>query len=370
MSLTANRPATVTATLKSAGVAYPIPLTADVSVRLYASDGATPITGPKALSSTEIGANWLSGIVVAAFTAIETQAVTLPFVVAIFTVTVNGSSRTWSVQVDVDLADESSPLFPSRVAAVAKLRRDRLMMLARSALPDLDVSDEFLWDKLRAAESEISHELRVPLTPTTFFPNQPTEQEIAALNGKPWGIDPGYDYDPASFQYNDKWGYIRLRNKPLHSVSRVRFAYPGGPTAYYDLPLDWLRMDKKYGHIQFVPSSTAFAAPLNAFVMQAIGAGRTIPLAMQITYVAGLDNVQANYPELMDVVFKKAALKIIEDAFLPQSGSISADGLSQSMSIDMDKHYDMIDRAINGGKGSNGGLMAAIHGVRMAALGG
>lgn len=262
-------------------------------------------------------------------------------------------------------------LFRSRSVAIAKLRRDRLMMAAANSIGDVSgLSDDYLWDKLRAAESEMAHELRVPLVPTHFFPAEPTAGEIAELAGQPWALDPGYDYAPKDFAYNDKWGFIKLRNKPLHSVSRVRFAYPGGPTAHYDLPLDWLRVDKKYGQVQFVPSSTAFAAPLNAFVMQAIGQGRTIPLAIQITYVAGLENVPANYPELLDVILKKAALKVIEDAFLPQSGSISADGLSQSMSHDMDKHRETIDRIINGEKGSNGGLMTAIHGVRFGVMGG
>jgi hypothetical protein len=261
-----------------------------------------------------------------------------------------------------------SALFPNRFVAIAKLRRDRLMMAATASMPTIDLSDDYLWDKLRAAESEIAHTLRVPLGATTFFPLEPTTDEIAALNGMPWAIDPGYDYEPGAFGSGDKWGLTKLRNKPLQSVSRVRFAYPGGSGSHYDLPLDWLRMDRKYGTIQFVPSSTAFIAPLNAFVMQAVGGGRTIPLAIQITYVAGLANAAADYPELLDVVMKKAALKIIEDAFLPQSGSISADGLSQSMSTDMEKHYDTIDRVLNGGKGSNGGLMTAIHGIRLGVM--
>jgi hypothetical protein len=254
--------------------------------------------------------------------------------------------------------------------AVERLRRDSLMIAAAGAFPSVPVTDDYLWEKLRAAESEMAHDLRVPLAPTAFFPDTPTPEQIAALGGQPWGIDPGYDYHPSDFQFNDKWGMIKLRNKPLHSVSRIRFAYPGGPTAHYDLPLDWLRMDKKYAMVQFVPSSTAFAAPLNAFVMQAIGNGRIIPLAIQMTYVAGLDNVAANYPELLDAIMKKAVLKIIEDAFRPQSGSISADGLSQSLSVDMDKYHDSIDRILNGGKGSNGGLMTAIHGVRVGVMGG
>lgn len=262
-----------------------------------------------------------------------------------------------------------SALFPNRLVALARIRRDSLMMLAQAALPGITVTDDYLWSKLRAAESEIAHELRVPLAPTAFFPSTPDAAQLAALPaGMTWAIDAGYDYSPGDFAFNDKWGFIKLRNKPLQSVSRVRFAYPGGDRAQYDLPLDWLRMDKKHGQIQFVPSSSSFAAPLNAFVMQAIGNGRTIPLAVQISYVAGLENAATNYPELIDVVLKKTALKVMEDAFLPQSGSISADGLSQSMSQDMDKHHDAIDRIINGGKGSNGGLMAAIHGIRLGVL--
>lgn len=261
-----------------------------------------------------------------------------------------------------------SALFPSKFGAIAKMKRDRLMVAAAGAMPSVALDDEYIWDKLRAAEAEVAHELRVPLTPTHFFPEEPSAEEVTALNGAPWGIDPGYDYQASDFGYNDRWGSLKLRNKPVHSVSLVRFAYPGGATSHYDLPLDWLRIDRKYGHVQFVPSSTAFVAPLNAFVMQAIGGGRTIPLAIQISYVAGLKDVDTNFPELIDLVYKKAAIKILEDAFLPQSGSISADGLSQSISNDMDKHQDSIDRILYGGKGGNGGLMAAIHGIRLGVV--
>ena len=261
-----------------------------------------------------------------------------------------------------------SALFPNRFTAVKKLRTDRLMLAATASMPSVALSDDYLWEKLRSAESDIGHTLRVPLGPTTFFPDQPTQDQIDALNGGAWAIDPGYDYEPQSFS-SDKWGMIKLRNKPLISVSRIRFAYPGGTGSSYELPVDWVGMDRKTGTIQFVPTNTAFAAPLNAFVMQAMGAGRTIPLAVQVSYVAGLLNAASDFPELLDAVMKTAVLKILEDAFLPQSGSISADGLSQSMSVDMDKHHDSVDRILNGGKGSNGGLMTAIHGIRVGVLG-
>ncbi|WP_163333495.1 hypothetical protein, partial [Klebsiella aerogenes] len=68
--------------------------------------------------------------------------------------------------------------------------------------------------------------------------------------------------------------------------------------------------------------------------------------------------------------YKTASLKIIEDAFLPSSGSISADGLSQSISFEAEQHADAIQRVLHGPKGSNGGLMTAIHGIRLGFLGG
>lgn len=361
-TITQGLSALFTVTVQRDGQPVAIDQAYPVTARLFA--GSTPLTDSITLTAAT---GWASGKVPVALA--DTVTAALPLGVATLVVTCSSPALTKRFSVTVESATESAStgLFVKDIAVDA-MRADRLMVAASGAMPSITVTDDYLWGKLRAAESEIAHELRVPLVPTAFFPGTPTYDEIAALNGMPWAIDPGYDYEPASFSANDKWGMLKLRNKPLQSVSRVRFAYPGGSGSHYDLPLDWLRMDRKYSTVQFVPSSTAFVAPLNAFVMQAIGNGRTIPLAIKFTYVAGLTNAARDYPELLDVVMKKAALKIIEDAFLPQSGSISADGLSQSMSNDMEKHHDTIDRVLNGGKGSNGGLMAAIHGVRLGVM--
>jgi hypothetical protein len=357
-----GQPADFTVTIQRDGAPLAISLASVVTARLFA--GATPLTAAVTLSAVP---SWTSGQVPVSFSNVVTG--DLPTGAATLAITSTSPAIIKRFAVTIESATEfaSTGLFV-RDIAVDAMRADRLVVAASGAMPSVTLADDYLWAKLRAAESEIAHELRVPLVPTAFFPATPTNDEITALNGMPWAIDPGYDYEPASFSAGDKWGLIKLRNKPIQSVSRVRFAYPGGAGSYYDLPLDWLRMDRKYGTVQFVPSSTAFIAPLNAFVMQAIGNGRTIPLAIQVSYVAGLVNVAQDYPELLDVIMKKASLKIIEDAFLPQSGSISADGLSQSMSNDMDKHHDTIDRVLNGGKGSNGGLMAAIHGIRLGVM--
>ena len=112
---------------------------------------------------------------------------------------------------------------------------------------------------------------------------------------------------------------------------------------------------------RLVPTGTPFYAPLNAYIMSAVGGGRTIPHMIRITYTSGLSNALTNYPDLVDAIKRLAVLKIIEDTFPAQSGSISADGLSQSLSIDTDKYQTSIDRVVDR-------LRSSIHGVQMIAL--
>lgn len=259
-------------------------------------------------------------------------------------------------------------IFKDKAKAVQEMKRDRLLAIARPHLSCTELDNDYVYDKLLAAESEVSHELRVSLEPRTYFPDDPTQEQIDALGGGAWGVDPAYDYDPDFFQ-GEKWGFIITRNKPIIEVTRIRFAYPAPTNDFFDIPLEWLRMDKKYGHIRMVPASKAFSAPLSAFLMQALGGGRTIPHMIQVYYRAGLSDVQRDYPDLVDVIKRLAVLKVLEDRFVPQSGSISADGLSRSISVDMGKYQEMIEYKLHGPPGSNGGLMAAIHGVRGLVMG-
>jgi hypothetical protein len=367
-AIIAGQPAKFTVTMLRDGVPVAIEPGAAVTVRLYSEDGMTPLMADAVDLVTPDG-GWPDGSVVVELAGADTADMEPGETMLVVSSTMPALVKRFRVVVQTADTFERSGLFVKDIA-VDKLRAETLMLAAAGAFPGVTVTDDYLWGKLRAAESEMAHELRVPLVPTKFFFEQPTPEQIAALGAMPWAIDAGYDYTPGDFAFNDKWGFVKMRNKPLRDVQKVRFAYPGGKTAQYDLPLDWLRVDAKYGHVQFVPSSTSFAAPINTFVMQAIGGGRTIPLAMCFEYVAGLENAHKNYPELIDAIMKMATLKVLEDAFLPQSGSISADGLSQSMSNDMDKHRSTIDNIINGGKGSNGGLMTAIHGIRFGVMGG
>lgn len=261
-------------------------------------------------------------------------------------------------------------IFKNRVAAIADMRSDRLTLAAASVMPSVQISDDYVWSKLLAAEADISRRLRVRLEPTKIVPDDAPQAEIDALEaaGDPWATEPAYDYETSFFQ-GDRWGYIVTQQKPIVSVESIQFNYPSPAHQVFEIPRDWIRLDKKAGHIRMVPASQAFSAPLSAFLMQAMGGGRMIPFMIQVRYTAGLSNVLANWPDLVDVIKKRAVVGMITDAFLPQSGSISADGLSQSLSVDVSKYYESIDLAIDGPKGSHGGLMSAIHGIRLGILG-
>lgn len=262
-------------------------------------------------------------------------------------------------------------IFKNRIAAVTEMRADRLALAAAAALPSVQLSDDYLYSKLLAAEKDIAQrQLRVYLEPTYIVPDDAPQSELDALEaeGRVFAQEAAYDYD-AEFFVGDRWGYIVAKSKPIVSVDSLKFVYPSAMNQVFTIPPEWIRLDKKHGHIRLVPASQSFAAPLGAFLIQALSGGRMIPFMIQLRYTAGLVNVMRDWPDLVDVIKKKAVANIITDAFLPQSGSISADGLSQSMSVDVEKYHESVDLIINGPKGSNGGLMTAIHGVRLGVLG-
>lgn len=125
----------------------------------------------------------------------------------------------------------------------------------------------------------------------------------------------------------------------------------------WNLPLEWLKLDKKYGHIRVVPAGTSYSAPFSAWMMQVLGGGRNIPQMIRIRYKAGLQNAAVQYPDLVDVVKKMALLRIVNNLMPGTSESVSADGLSQSKSVDLKVYQEAIKEKMET-------LMEQIHGVR------
>ena len=367
-TILAGQPANFTVTVQTDGVPVAFDPTSTVKAQVFSADGSTSLGDPVTLSPSAAGANWAAGILAV---SLDANATNFPVgsVMLVVTSTLPSLVKRFRLNVETAASPTHSALF-IKDFAVDELRQDRLMVLAGNFLSGFTPSDDYLWGKIVAAESAIAHELRVPLVPTMFFPYPPTPDQIAGLPaGMPYAVDPPYDYGPTDLD-GDKWGYTITRQKPVQSVVQMRFAYPDPAKQIFVIPPDWVRLDQKYGHIRLVPTTYAVSVPLSAFILQSIAAGREIPFMLEIQYIAGLENAAQDYPELLDAIKKLAVLKAIEDSFPAQSGSISADGLSQSISVDLDKYHGIIDTILNGAPGTNGGLMTAIHGIRSNVLGG
>lgn len=253
-------------------------------------------------------------------------------------------------------------VFPNLVFAVMSVRRDRLLTASSDYFPDAELTDEYILEKLVAAEADLSRQLRVFFQPRVVLPNSVLQSEIDSYtnNGQQVYLEPGYDYDPNIFIGN-RWGFQQLRQRPVQSLIQVSFAYPAPTDTLFIIPSNWFRIDQKYGVLNMVPVQTAISLPLNAFILSALGGGRTVPLMLQIRYIAGLANVAADYPDILDAIKRQAVLGIINDNYVPSSGSASVDGLSQSLAFDIDRYQKQQDKKIET-------LRSSIHGIRIEAI--
>lgn len=232
-------------------------------------------------------------------------------------------------------------LFPDTDTALAWLRRDRLNA---AVLDGQTFDDDYLTQLLSAAQADAERALRVYLEPVQVLPEDATQAEKDALDeaGTRWVEEPGYDMEPDFFT-GERWGYLLVRHKPIIAVQSMRFVYPNPMTGVFTVPPEWIRLDKKYGHIRLVPGAQAFAPPLAVWSMQIMGGGRTIPQMIQLRYTSGLTDAAAQWPDLQDLVLRMAAMRAMQGIFPSSSQSISADGLSQSDGIDLSGFQADID---------------------------
>ncbi|EPT1453047.1 hypothetical protein ACVOZ6_004702 [Escherichia coli] len=316
------------------------------------------------LKQDAAGADWNKGVLVAEVDANQVQGID-KLSSALLMVLGDFGRNVIQLRIADELELEMSQLFV-RDLAVAEMRRDQLLVASSGAMREVELTDDYIWNKLRAAESEIAHTLRILLTPHRIFPQQPTEEEIAALDGMPWMVEVPYDYAPNMFD-RDRWGYFITRQRPILNVERMRFIMPSAGGQYFDIPQDWIRLDEKYGHVRILPTTNASLVTASVLGFTALTWQSIIPNMIHLTYTAGLRDAWEDYPELIDAIKKMAVVKILTDLFLPQSGSISADGLSESMSTDIGKYQEQVDQIINGQNG-NGGLMALFNGIRMVVI--
>ena len=348
MPIIRDQDQTISLTLRSGGATITIDPSASVTVQLFAANGTTSISGVVSVDPYAIGANWANGIVVVDLTAEDTINVMPPSVVFLVTAKINGHTKVWSASVQsIDSAPVVMSALSDKTTAISKLRS--ALMLGVASKLNIDTSlilDDELWDYWNAAEADAQRRLTVPLQPTQIFDHQPTQDEISALSGMPYMVEPGYDMPPDFFG-SQSWGAIRLRYCPAIQVQRVRLVYPSMSQEIFESPLGWIKLDNKYGMMHIIPGPNLNTAPLSIFMMQAIAAGVQIPHALRVTYQAGINGQSPDFYDLTDLVKQMALLRIMQNAFAPMSGSISADGLSQSYSMDIIKFQDDIDRRLS-----------------------
>lgn len=237
-----------------------------------------------------------------------------------------------------------------------KLAKERLVSVAQSYLGGQTIDASYLLMKLQAEEELAEAEFNTFFTPRQVYAQGIGMDKLAAMNPNnyPLVVEPGYDYEPSMLS-GDSWGFMQLRHNHIINVDAIRFVWPDTKDDRWNIPVNWVRSDSKYGRINIIPVQTPVELPLDIFVMGALSGGRRVPFMLQVIYKSGLVNAKKNFPLLVDYIMKKAAISIVEDQFLPQSGSISGDGLSQSMSLDTSKFRDQLeprrkqlDRLLNG----------------------
>lgn len=143
-----------------------------------------------------------------------------------------------------------------------------------------------------------------------------------------------HDYERSDYT---NWGYVQLWKRPILEVKALRLMYGTRPA--WEVPQDWLKIDKNSGKIQMFPSSgsvTSMIIGASGAIYGLYNSWDYAPQMWEVDYVAGMDanNLPAHLKEL---IYKKAVIGILQvwgDLILGAgiaSSSISIDGLSQSI---------------------------------------
>jgi hypothetical protein len=204
----------------------------------------------------------------------------------------------------------------------------------------------YLEEIVLSSEAEVEHRLMVPLSPVEIFPHNPTAEELEDIGDKPWKVEPGYDLPPGHFTPG-RWGMLRLRIRPIISVHSMSLVHPTTRSTVYEVPESWIIPDHAAGTVTVLPSTDIANGHLSMFLLQAISSGYEIPHIIRVRYTAGLKDVHGDYPQIPSLIKQLAVARLIEGSILPQSGSISGDGLSESFSTDISKTIETIEARID-----------------------
>lgn len=208
------------------------------------------------------------------------------------------------------------------------------------------VSDGKILDDLYAAEDFYERDLQLRFRPTRVF------SDVQGRNTYPDPLmhvndfdeledieEPAYDYERGMWT-DARWAMIQLSWRPVREVTRVVLTAPGS-FRVYEVPQNWLAVDRRYGTLQIRPASgPAVLVAFTGQLLGLIGAGRSIPQSIFVDYVTGFtpEILAAHHRDLLRGVRLRAVLSTLQSVAgfaTPagaQSGSLSLDGLSRSRS--------------------------------------
>jgi len=199
-------------------------------------------------------------------------------------------------------------------------------------------------EALADADARIERELQVTLG-TVRVKSWP---EAGLEKGDDYDVDEEpYDYHAEQFR---RFGFLRLRRKPVISIERVRIML-GPENKILTYPSQWIRINHKLGHLSIVPTPGAgwqgIVMQSGYYLLPYISFGYiqdNLPQIIAVDYTAGLGD-GASYGEHFDPQYgdlrhqrgRLAAAEILLDlsnSVAPGIGSksISEDGASQSVS--------------------------------------
>ena len=233
-------------------------------------------------------------------------------------------------------------------------------MITQSGLLNSEALTEVvITQKFNAAKAQAQRELRVFFEPTEILPSDVPQAEVDALvtANVAYHQESAYDYNPEMFS-NGTFGFMVTKQTPLIAVHSIEFAYPSSTNVLFTVPHEWIRLDKKYGHINLVPTMLSAAIPISSYLLNIITGGKAIPLMMRLRYRAGLTDVSNTYPDIIELLNRMTVLSILKGSFLPSSGTLSVDGISRTAQINMKDWQANIDDLMDS-------LRDSLHGVRL-----
>lgn len=219
--------------------------------------------------------------------------------------------------------------------------------LIQASNEETPFSDDEILRKLFAAEDFYEHDLQLFWQPTRVI----SAPQLRALSIDPYvqlspAYDPTVDMQGVAFDYEvgmfdeARWGDVQLDYRPIISVDKAFFWYPGTAVgSSWKVPLDWVRLDYRFGNLQLVPATGAMLQflSLNSFVLSSLAGGRTVPQSIFVDYYAGFEAgvLEAKHQDLLEGVRLHTLLLLFGMISSVRShglgsASLSLDGGSQS----------------------------------------